>query len=513
VSKTDEEAAAKAKTFVIMLCLFSSLGGVMFGYDTGINGGVQVSNSFIADLCTGVYDGNGTNPTCTKEPCSCSGDIDYQPQAWLTAKGEFVSMLSVGAMVGAIAGGWVAEKFGRRWTVFSASVVFCIATVFAVSVSSVAPLVAARFLLGVPVGLLSFVIPMYAAEVAPSELRGVLGSLMQFSIVIGILVATVVAVPIETAAGGWRIALGVCGVPAAMLVLGIFYFPESPRWLCKFKGPDEAADALVALRKTENIHDELSEITTALEEEKESTGSYAELCEEGIRNRLAVAMGLQVLQQATGVNSIFYYAPSLFGQAGFQDPLLAGLLCGLANLVGTLLGLRLVDSAGRRSLLLIGAAGMVVGMFLAAALLFMFPKDENGVMNPLAGYGVVFFICLFIVFFAISWGPICWLYPAEIFPMRVRAKAVSLSTLCNWVMNVIVSDMVPVLAASMGAKGLFSLFSVCGVGCWAFVYFLVPETKGKTLEDIDKMWSKEADTITPRGRGWSSGGTGPPNTL
>lgn len=347
-------------------------------------------------------------------------------------------------------------------------------------------------MLGVPVGLLSFVVPMYASEVAPTDLRGTLGSLMQLAIVIGILIATVVAVPIQHPDGGWRIGLAICAVPAVVLVSGIWFFPESPRWLCKFKSVEEAAAALRRLRASEQVHTEVNEIAAALEQEAGVQGNWSDLLAPDVRPRVAVAVGLQVLQQATGVNSIFYFAPTIFQEVGIEQPLIGGLVCGIANLIGTVLGIYLVDRQGRRTLLLAGASGMTIGMMTSSLLLFSVEPKEY----PMAGYLAILAICFFVICFAVSWGPICWLYPSEIFSMSVRAKAVSLSTLANWVMNVLVGDMVPHLLKWLSAPGLFLLFGICGVGCGSFVFFFVPETKGKSLEEIDKMWNKEVEELT-----------------
>jgi len=484
----NDSAPTANSTFVIILCLFASIGGVLFGYDTGINGGVQVCESFLADLCEGTYDHDGKD---------CSSDnITEQPDEWIEQKAYFVALLSVGAMVGSMLGGYVADKLGRRWTIAIGCIMFTLATFFTISMSSMPPILFGRFMLGVPVGMLSFVVPMYAAEVAPKELRGTLGSLMQLAIVTGILLATVVAVPIQTGASGWRIALGLCAVPGIILLVGIFGFPESPRWLCKFKSADAASAALRRLRGTDDVSTEVNEISSALEADEGNEGSWKDLLAPGIKERVLVAVGLQILQQATGVNSIFYYAPTIFADIGVENPLAAGLVCGLANLGGTLLGIKMIDRKGRRTLLMAGAIGMSIGMITAS--LIKYTVDVK--VYPQAGYIIILAICFFVVNFAFSWGPICWLYPSEIFPMGVRAKAVSLATLANWIMNVLVAERVPGLLTVLSAEGLFMVFGICGLGCFAFVYYFVPETKGKSLEEIDQMWSKNAAVISPRGR-------------
>ena len=226
-------------------------------------------------------------------------------------------------------------------------------------------------LIGAPIGSLSAVLPMYASEIAPTAIRGLLGTLFQLAIVLGILIATVVAIPIEHMDGGWRFALGIAAIPSSILTLGIWKFPESPRWLLKHATEEEASASLQTLRAADaqGVAAELEEMKAALAEQStQSEGGYGDLLDPAIRKRVFLAVILQVLQQATGVNAIFYFAPSLFQDAGIGTPLLCAAATGIANLLGTCLAMRLIESKGRRSLLIYGAFGMAAAMLIAALL-------------------------------------------------------------------------------------------------------------------------------------------------
>ena len=408
--------AVPNKNFVLMVGAFAAMGGLMFGYDTGINGGIQVSKDFIDDFCTLKYpndctchgntDGDsqvyalkalnrtlradpvqrGQCDTSTappekfkagtllcqsadgkhvKAPCDCHADkASDVPTGWNYDKGNYISLLSFGAMIGALSAGQLGEILGRRKTISIMSAIFVFGTVVCcASAGSLNLLLFGRVLIGGPIGALSAVLPMYASEIAPKEIRGLLGTLFQLAIVVGILLATVIAIPVETMKSGWVFALGLAAVPAAVLAGGIWHFPESPRWLLKHQGEPAATASLQVLRASSDVSAELGEMKTALQEVPASqlagsqpgsqagararawhrpagrppnpctlvlmpsffgvqasaieaaggAGSgYSDLMAPPIRQRVVLAIGLQVLQQATGVNAIFYFAPTIF---------------------------------------------------------------------------------------------------------------------------------------------------------------------------------------------------------
>ena len=407
-------AAVPNRGFILLVAAFSAMGGLLFGYDTGINGGVKVSRDFIEAFCAsepawqrdcscygpgyqwelvvgaktqvaemawvagddGLLDDlasqneeicvgpNAEGVIETRWACDCFAPLaDRVPTGWNTAKGSFVSWLSFGAMVGALGAGQLAEPLGRRKTISLVSGIFVLGTAVCCKAhGSLTTLLVGRVLIGFPIGALSTILPMYAAEIAPREIRGVLGTLFQLAIVVGILLATVVAIPIESMVDGWQFALGIAALPAGLLAVGIWKFPESPRWLLQHHDLDldhehPASISLQTLRaqSADEVRPELLEMQRAIAAESGATAGsagYKDLLAPPIRHRVLLGVGLQVLQQATGVNAIFYFAPTIFEDAGVEDPLACALATGVANLFGTFVAIRLVDEKGRRTLLM-----------------------------------------------------------------------------------------------------------------------------------------------------------------
>ncbi|OQR81588.1 Major Facilitator Superfamily (MFS) [Thraustotheca clavata] len=470
-----------SRIYAITVCVFASIGGIFFGYDQGVTGGVLVMNSFLEDFCVG-YGGN-TYSDCTSQSVAL-------PSNWLSYTTLYNVLYYVGCIGGAFVGGIIADKFGRRMTIFAAGVFFCLGTCVLVLLSTGHHNISliARFLQGLGVGNSSFSLPLFGAEMAPRELRGMLSGFMQMAVVTGILLVGVINYNISQIANGWRITNAIAMLFPIIVMLGIFFIPESPRWTYKAKGLAAAEYELQRLRKTQNVHDELERIVDAIDDEGRNKVYWSELWHPAIRPRLFIAMMLQLLQQATGINPVFVYGGQIF-QDVVHDGLLSLLILQIVNFVSTIPAMYFVDRVGRRTLLLIGAVGMVFGHIVSATA-FTFGCDGNTKeMNcsKVAGWIMIASTAIFIFNFAISWGPICWIYPAEIFPLRVRAKAVSVSTMTNWVIGAIMIG-IPKLFPYLNINGVFFLFgglcSLAGI----YVYFKCPETMGVFLEDIEMLF-------------------------
>ncbi|OQR85683.1 Major Facilitator Superfamily (MFS), partial [Achlya hypogyna] len=418
-----------SRTFAVIVCVFASLGGIFFGYDQGVTGGVLVMGSFLKDFCIG-YGGN------TKGECEASSS--KLPNNWSTFTTLFNVLYYLGCIFGAYLGGVIADKYGRRATIFSAGVLFCAGTLMLVLTNQGNHTLAliARIIQGFGVGNSSFSLPIFGAEMAPKELRGMLSGFMQMSIVTGLLLAGIINKVVEEQEKGWRTTNAVAMAFPVVVMLGIFCVPESPRWLYKAKGRDVAEKELKRLRRTENVGAELQAIGDALEEEGNDSATWADLWHPSIRPRLIIACSLQLLQQATGINPIFTYGGQIFKDV-VGDGIMSLLVLQIVNFVSTIPAMYWVDQVGRRKLLLLGGIGMVVG-HLVSAIAFTAGCDgdtDNADCSTGAGYTMIVFSAFFVFNFAISWGPVCWIYPAEIFPMNVRAKAVSASTMTNWCMG------------------------------------------------------------------------------
>ncbi|ETP49098.1 hypothetical protein F442_05291 [Phytophthora nicotianae P10297] len=477
----DDVPTEGSRTYAIVVCVFAALGGLFFGYDQGVTSGVLIMDSFINDYCVGWH--NFTYEQCT----ASTSDL---PHEWTDFTVWYNMAYNLGCLAGAFIGGIVADKLGRRWTIFTAGLLFCIGTSWVCfnKAQEHTLMYIARVIQGFGVGNSSFSLPLFGAEMAPKELRGLLAGFMQMTVVTGLFLANAVNIIVENRDRGWRTTNGVAMAAPIVVMLGIFFVPESPRWTYLHKGKEEAERVLKRLRQTDNVGHELQVIGDQVDEELAAQKGLAELLEPSIFKRVVIAMLLQVLQQATGINPIMSYGALIFKDITNAGIYSAFFISGV-NFLSTIPAMRWVDTTGRRKLLLIGAVGMVTG-HLFAAILFTAICDGNvdDAGCPKVGG---WFICLgsaFFVFnFAISWGPVCWIYPAEIFPLSVRASAVSLSTAANWAMGAVMTEVVK-LFPHLNINGVFFLFAGLCCICGVFVYFFCPETKGIMLEDIEELF-------------------------
>jgi len=478
--------------YAIACGIFASLGGLFFGYDQGVTGGVLVMDSFLNSFCV---DYHGTYEECT------AGSADL-PGPWLTFTTLYNVVYYIGCIFGAFASNFVADRLGRRWSIFAAGLFFCVGTTWVVITPSGQHTVAllGRFVEGIGVGNSSFILPLFGAEMAPSKLRGLLSGFMQMTVVTGLLAAGIVNYIVEDMSTGWRITNAVALVPPIIVMAGTFFVPESPRWLFQKKGRDVAAATLRKLRQSNNVNNELDAIEEQLEAEGYGKSSYAEVFQPSTRRRVFIAMFLQVLQQATGINPMFTYG-GLFFQDIVGSGIVSLLVLQVVNFLSTIPAMYWVDRFGRRSLLLVGAVGMIIGLVVAATTFtFGCSGDADNIdCSSTAGNTILVSASFFIFNFAISWGPVAWIYPAEIFPLKIRAKAVSLSTMMNWVMGTAMIG-IPHLFPYLNINGVFYLFAVLCCFCFVFVYFFCPETKGLLLEDIELLFNAGYDRRDIQGR-------------
>jgi sugar porter (SP) family MFS transporter len=445
--------AGERRRFVNIAAAITATGGLLFGYDTGVISGALL---FIRK--------------------------DFAPLSPFV-EGIIVSFLLVGAVVGALSGGPLSDRFGRRPTALLAAVIFGIGAMAVAFAPSVAFIILGRFLLGLGVGLASMVVPLYIAEIAPADRRGALVSLNQLMITIGILVSYIVGV-IFTPIEGWRYMFAVALLPALVLGVGMLLLPESPRWLFNKGQIEKARTVLTRSRSPEEVELEFQEMAEIkrVEEEQEQQVGYAELLSPYVRPALIIGIGLAIFQQITGINTVIYYAPTILQNVGFSE---GGAIAatavgvGLVNVGFTILAVFIIDRAGRRPLLIVGLIGMTISLALLG-LVF-----ATGGAGGAAGLLATVCLALYIASFAISLGPVFWLMISEIYPLNIRGKAMSVASLANWGSNWLVALTFPVLLATLGGAGSFWLFAALGIVAWFFVYLRVPETKGKTLEEIE----------------------------
>ena len=432
-----------------LVYFFGALGGLLFGYDTGVIAGAIL---FINE------------------------DLGLSP----FTSGLVVSSLLVGAMIGAAFAGPIADATGRRKLVLVASIIFAVGAIGAALATSAGLLILFRFVLGLAVGAASLIVPLYLAEVAPTEIRGAVASLNQLMIVSGILVAYIANSALAGAeAWRWMIALAV--IPSLLLFLGMLFMPETPRWLVSKDRDEEAREVLRRTRDETAVEAEMSDIKRV---EGQEEGGLGELLASWVRPALLVGMGLAIFQQIIGINTIIYYAPTTLTNVGFGNSaaILANAGIGVINVTMTLVAIRFIDRVGRKPLLLLGAAGMALSLAILGLTSLLLPEPSG-----VSLVGIITLVCLalFIAAFAVSWGPIVWVMLGEIFPLKVRGSAMAVATVLLWGANFVVSLSFPVLLEALGIGWLFLGYSLIGLAALFFVRSFVTETKGRSLEKIE----------------------------
>ncbi|MFE0417934.1 sugar porter family MFS transporter [Streptomyces tendae] len=446
------DATSAVRSSSRRIYFFGALGGLLFGYDTGV----------IAGALLYIRDDLGLTPL---------------------TEGLVVSSLLVGAMAGATAAGRLADTLGRRRVGIAASTAFGAGALAAGLAPNTALLVAARVLLGLGVGAASVVVPLYLSEMATTRSRGAVSSLNQLMITAGIFVAYVTN-SLLAPAEAWRWMLGLALVPSLVMLAGLVVMPETPRWLLRSGREAEARQVLARTRGEAEAEGELAEIRQVEASSGERAG-LREVFAPWLRPALVVGIGLAVLNQVVGINTIIYYAPTTLTNVGFSDSaaIYANTGIGAVNMVMTLVAIWLIDRAGRKRLLLTGAVCMCASLTVLGATSLLLPEpDGPGLV------GVVTLACLaaFIVSFSASWGAVCWVVISEVFPLQVRGAAVGFCTMLLWTANFAVSLSFPVLLDTVGIGWLFLGFAVICAFARVFTARFVVETKGRSLEEIER---------------------------
>jgi len=375
--------------------------------------------------------------------------------------------------------------------------VFTLGVILQTAATAIPMFVAGRFFAGLGVGLLSATIPLYQSETTPKWIRGTIVGCYQWAITMGLLLAAIVlnATKNHNDTGSYRIPIAVQFAFSIIMVVGMIVLPETPRYLLKKGDQEGAARSLSRLRRLPVDHpdlvDELAEILANHNYELSiGRASYLELVRNpSIRKRLLTGAGLQALQQLTGVNFIFYYGTSYFTNSGISNPFVVTMITSVVNVVGTVPGLFLVEKWGRRPLLMCGAIGMSVCQLIVASVGTALPDSSS------ASKALIAFVCFYIVFFASTWGPCAWVVTGEIFPLKARAKGLSITTSSNWLLNWAIAYATPYLVndgpgnANLGSKVFFIWGGFCCI-CMVFVHFCIYETKGLSLEQVDELYAK-----------------------
>lgn len=447
--------------FVMKLTIVAAIGGFLFGYDTAVISGVidLIQEKFV---------------------------LSPELKGWAT------SSAILGCIAGSLSAGPISDRIGRKKVLISTAILFAISSIGAALPTSLSGFVLFRIIGGLGIGAASMLSPLYISEVAPAKIRGKLVSIYQLAIVIGILIIYFVNYGISGLGEhqwrvdtGWRYMIGSGVIPSALFFILLLIVPESPRWLIKNKRRDEAMTTLEKLNGSTEAIAVANEIESTLNVEE---GTVGELFKPGMRKAMIVGLFLALFSQITGINAIIYYAPSIFVNAGLNANTVLGptALIGVVNFIFTWVAIGFIDKMGRKTLLLWGVAGMMLSL---AGTAYCFLAHAPTAL-------LVFCICFYIACFAASLGPIPWVIISEIFPTKTRGVAMSISTTLLWVGTFLISQFTPILLApgnigktAAEAGGYtFLIFLFNAILLWIFTKVRIPETKQKTLEEIEKSW-------------------------
>lgn len=442
--------------FILKVSVVAAIGGLLFGYDTAVIAGVI-------------------------------GYLQIKFNLSPAMVGWAASSAIWGCIVGAMFTGYISDKIGRKKALFITAILFLISSIAAAMAENLTQFILARLIGGVGIGAASMLSPLYISEIAPAKKRGTLVSLYQLAIVIGINLIYFVNLKIAAFGDeswaveyGWRYMLASGVLPAFFFFLLLFLVPESPRWLVKKNRTNEALDILNKVNGEEDAKGILNEIERSLTHE---TGTIKELFQPGLRVAMIVGVVLALFSQITGINAIIYYAPEIFKSIGFgaESALLQTVIIGLVNTLFTFVAIGFIDKLGRKTLLLWGVMGMIVSL-LAIGLCYHF--------NFTNGPWLLIFIICYIASFASSLGPIPWVIISEIFPTKTRGIAMSFATVVLWVGVVLITQLTPLMLKYLGGAQTFWIFMVNAIILFIFTLKVIPETKGRTLEEIEQSWKK-----------------------
>lgn len=441
--------------FVYKVTTVAAIGGLLFGYDTAVIAGAI-------------------------------GFLQTKFQLSPAMMGWVASCALLGCMLGVMFAGSLSDKIGRKKVLMLSAVLFAASSIGTAIPESLTVFVIFRIIGGLGIGIASMLAPMYITEVAPADIRGRLVSINQLGIVTGILLIYFVNAGIASlydeawnVSTGWRYMFGSGLIPSIIFLVFLFFVPESPRWLAKANKLDEAKAILSKINGNTKAEIEMAEIKEALLIE---SGSFSEIFKPGLRKALIVGIILAIFSQITGINAIMYYAPEIFKSTGdgSSSALMQTVLVGVINLLSTFVAIKYVDKWGRKALLMVGSAGMFLFLGIIGSAFYF---------NFLQGYLVLISILAYITCFGISLGPLTFVVVSEIFPNRTRGRAMSVCIFALWGAVFLVSQLFPILLESIGSAFTFWIFMAMSFLAFIFVWTSVPETKGRTLEEIEKSWT------------------------
>nr|KAJ0213968.1 hypothetical protein LSAT_V11C400179380 [Lactuca sativa] len=493
--------------YVTFTCVVAAMGGLIFGYDIGISGGVTSMNPFLQKFFPSVYR-KQIEDTSTNQYCKFDSQI-------LTM---FTSSLYLAALVSSLVASTVTRKLGRKLSMLFGGILFCAGALMNGFAQAIWMLIVGRILLGFGIGFANQSVPLYLSEMAPYKYRGALNIGFQLSCTIGILVANMLNYFFDMIKGGWgwRLSLGGAVIPALIITIGSLFLPETPNSMIERGNKEEAREKLRRIRGVDNVDQEFYDLVMASEASKMVEHPWRNLLQKKYRPQLIMAILIPAFQQLTGINVIMFYAPVLFKTIGFggKASLMSAVITGSVNVMATCVSIYGVDRWGRRFLFLEGGTQMLICQVAVAIFIgSKFGIDGNpGELPKWYALVVVLFICLYVSGFAWSWGPLGWLVPSEIFPLEIRSAAQSITVSMNMIFTFIVAQVFLTMLCHL-KFGLFIFFAFWVVVMTAFIYVFLPETKNIPIEEMVVVWKNHwfwsrfmVDVEYPNGVEMTNGG-------
>ncbi|OAY55790.1 sugar transport protein 8 [Manihot esculenta] len=470
----------KITVYVIFCWVLAAFGGLMFGYDIGISGGVTAMDDFLKKFFPSVYE----RKQHAIEDNYCKYDNQYLQL--------FTSSLYLAALLSSFVASSVCEKFGRKPTIFVASLFFLAGAGLSSGAQYLWMLIIGRVLLGCGVGFGNEAVPLFLSEIAPVQHRGAVNILFQLFVTIGILIANLVNYGTSKShPNGWRISLGLAGTPALVLFIGSLIIPETPSSLIEHGKEGKGLKALKQIRGVDDVDAEFKQIQSACEIAREVKNPFKNIMKRSSIPPLVIAVLMQVFQQFTGINAIMFYAPVLFQTVGFKNDasLLSSVITGLVNVISTLVSVYAVDKIGRRKLLLQACVQMFISQ-VAIGLILILKLSATGTLSKPLAIIVVCLVCLYVMSFAWSWGPLGWLIPSETFPLETRTAGFAFAVSSNMLFTFLIAQAFLSMLCHMKA-GIFFFFAAWIIIMGLFVVKLLPETKNVPIDLMaENVWKK-----------------------
>lgn len=467
--------------YVVLACIVAASGGLIFGYDIGISGGVTSMDDFLKKFFPVVYRHKNGPVSGNSHYCK------YDNQGLVT----FTSSLYLAALIASFVASQVTKFYGRKLSILIGGLSFLVGAILNGAAENLTMLILGRLMLGVGVGFGNQAVPLYLSEMAPAKLRGAMNIMFQLAITVGILCANLINYgTAKIHPWGWRLSLGLAGVPAILMTLGGLFLPDTPNSLIERGRKEQGRRLLERVRGTPKVDAEYEDIVVASEQANRINNSFRNLLQRKNRPQLVMSLLLPLFQQLTGINVIMFYAPVLFSTIGFHDDasLYSAVIIGAVNLVSTLISIATVDKYGRRVLLLEGGIQMLISQIVIGIVLGVKFAGEGNLSKGWAAF-VVVLICVYVSSFAWSWGPLGWLIPSEIYPLETRSAGQSVTVSVNMLFTFAIAQ--GFLAMLCKFKfGAFLFFAAWVVIMTLFVYYFVPETKNVPIEEMIHVWRR-----------------------